>query len=136
MARDLQNQDYYCGGTQFPIKWMAPESMDQKKFSIKSDVWSFGVLIWEVMTLGDRPFPDMDFLQVMDYVRCSHGHLELPKLCPPSLAIQIEQCWAYSAQDRPDFAVLLETINQFLPFKNDFMSIVCSNPDLNLIKNY
>ena len=123
LARDLLNKDYYCGGTQFPIKWMPPESIEKRKFSIKSDVWSFGVLIWEIMTLGDRPFPDMEFFQVMDFVCHSHGHLEVPKICPPSLAIQIEQCWVYNAQDRPDFSVLLETIRQLLPFKDEFKKI-------------
>ena len=52
MARDLHKKEYYRGGGFLPIKWMSPESLSETKFTIQSDVWSFAVLIWEIMTLG------------------------------------------------------------------------------------
>ena len=91
MARDMGDNDYYQGGLTFPIKWMSPESINKRKFSVKSDVWAFGVLIWEVMTFGDPPFPNMAFMEVMNHVCNCNGHLEIPSLCPPELAIQLEK---------------------------------------------
>ena len=55
MARDLHKKEYYRGGGFLPIKWMSPESLSETKFTIQSDVWSFAVLIWEIMTLGKCP---------------------------------------------------------------------------------
>ena len=52
LARGVHKNSYYIGGTFLPIRWMAPESIIDRKFSTKSDVWSFGVLTWEVLTLG------------------------------------------------------------------------------------
>ena len=52
LARGVHKNSYYIGGTFLPIRWMAPESILDRKFSTKSDVWSFGVLTWEVLTLG------------------------------------------------------------------------------------
>ena len=52
LARDIHKNYYYNGGGSLPINWMAPESLMENRFSVKSDVWSFGVLIWEIFTLG------------------------------------------------------------------------------------
>ena len=56
LARDVYKNDYYRGGGYLPVKWMSPESLMEHKFSIQSDVWSFAVLIWEIMTLGNIYF--------------------------------------------------------------------------------
>ena len=52
MARDIHKTDYYRGVTFLPINWMSPESISETKFTTMSDVWSFAVLIWEIMSLG------------------------------------------------------------------------------------
>ena len=52
MARDIQKNDYYRGGGFLPVNWMAPESLSETKFTTESDIWSFGVLVWEILTLG------------------------------------------------------------------------------------
>ena len=52
LARNMHDKDYYRGGGSLPIRWMAPESLKEDKFTTKSDVWAFGILIWEIFTLG------------------------------------------------------------------------------------
>ena len=61
LARGVHKNSYYIGGTFLPIRWMAPESILDRKFSTKSDVWSFGVLTWEVLTLGKQRSSDQFF---------------------------------------------------------------------------
>ena len=83
MARDVHNKEYYRGGVHLPIKWMSPESIIERKCTTKSDVWAFGVLIWEIMNLGKMPYSNMGAFQVMDFVcnryvrkrppKCRHG---------------------------------------------------------------
>ena len=52
LARDIRKNCYYRGGGNLPIKWLAPEALTEERFSCQSDVWSFGILVWEIMTLG------------------------------------------------------------------------------------
>ena len=58
LTRDISEKDYYRGGEYLPFRWMAPEclNINEKKFSIKSDVWAFGILTWEILTLGFTEF--------------------------------------------------------------------------------
>lgn len=69
------------GGAKFPIKWAAPEVLNFMRFSSKSDVWAFGVLMWEVFTCGKMPYGRMKNAEVVDMVQ--HGRvLEKPRFCP------------------------------------------------------
>ena len=68
LARGVHKNSYYFGGTFLPIRWMAPESILDRKFSTKSDVWSFGVLTWEVLTLGKQRSSDQ-FLAINPFFR-------------------------------------------------------------------
>ena len=85
---------------------MAPESLTEGKFSVKSDVWSFAVLIWEIMTIGGRPYEGKCAQDVKEYVCNNKGHLEMPKRCPSNISSHILQCWSYNPEDRPCFSVL------------------------------
>lgn len=69
-ARDVTTSHVYERKSEgrLPIRWMAPESLYDNIFSVKSDVWSFGVLIWEVVTLGSTPYPGMSAAEVMKRV--------------------------------------------------------------------
>ncbi|XP_072758957.1 proto-oncogene tyrosine-protein kinase ROS-like isoform X2 [Anoplolepis gracilipes] len=110
LARDVYKDDYYRkeGGGLLPVRWMAPESLATGIFTSKSDVWSFGVLMWEVTSLGEQPYFDKTNFEVMDYVRLG-GRLQMPLNCPSLLYQLIMRCWS-SANARPKFKLCLESI--------------------------
>lgn len=82
LARDIYKNDYYRkeGEGLLPVRWMAPESLMDGVFTTQSDIWSFGVLLWEVMTLGQQPYPARNNQEVLNYVR-SGGRPEKPPNC-------------------------------------------------------
>lgn len=88
-----------------PIRWMAPESLLHRVFTHKSDVWSFGVLLWEIVTLGSTPYPGLGAREVVRRVR-SGGRLERPSHCRPQLYRVMARCWASDPARRPDFTEL------------------------------
>ncbi|MGH0142097.1 UNVERIFIED_CONTAM: hypothetical protein FKN15_023033, partial [Acipenser sinensis] len=86
LARDIYKNDYYRkeGEGLLPVRWMAPESLIDGVFTNFSDVWSFGILIWEIMTLGQQPYPARTNLEVLHFVRTG-GRLERPSSCPDDM---------------------------------------------------
>ena len=78
--------------SRFPIKWTAPEAANYSRFSIKSDVWSFGILLTELVTYGRIPYPGMTNAEVLHQVE--HGYrMQAPQGCPPSLYDIMLECW-------------------------------------------
>lgn len=108
MARDVYVKDYYRpeGRRMMPVRWMAPESLSDAKFSSKSDVWSYGVVIWEMVTLAQQPYAGLDNAEVMKYVVDSRRTMERPTGCPDCLYVIMQQCWKYRSEERPKFADL------------------------------
>lgn len=70
-----------------PVRWMSPEAFDGV-FTTQSDVWSFGVLLWEVITMGERPYPTYSNQDVLNYVKYRHGRMERPEQCPDELYVK------------------------------------------------
>ncbi|XP_072757022.1 proto-oncogene tyrosine-protein kinase ROS-like [Anoplolepis gracilipes] len=110
LARDIYKDHYYRkrGGGLLPVRWMAPESLVDGIFTSQSDVWAFGVLMWEIMSLGEQPYPAKSNDQVLEYVR-SGGKLPKPLNCPPTLYELMQHCWNV-ANDRPNFVFCLNNI--------------------------
>lgn len=86
LARDIYKNDYYRkeGEGLLPVRWMSPESLVDGVFTSQSDVWAFGVLMWEIMTYGQQPYPARTNLEVLHYVR-NGGHLHRPNYCPEDM---------------------------------------------------
>ncbi|XP_042893267.1 proto-oncogene tyrosine-protein kinase ROS-like [Penaeus japonicus] len=111
LARDIYKNDYYRkeGEGLLPVRWMSPESLVDGVFTSHSDVWAFGVLLWEILTLGQQPYPARTNLEVLHYVR-SGGRLNRPPNCPEELHKLMERCWSYSPENRPTFKECLSTL--------------------------
>lgn len=89
---------------------MSPEAIRKKKFSMKSDVWAFGVTCIEILTDGQDPYPGMDAVQVATAVVSEKVHPVIPALTPTQLAQIIEVCLSYEEENRPDFQFLVENM--------------------------
>ncbi|XP_063379679.1 tyrosine-protein kinase Btk [Cydia fagiglandana] len=105
----LDDQYTSSGGTKFPIKWAPPEVLNYTRFSSKSDVWAFGVLMWEVFTCGQVPYGRMKNTQVVEMVQ--RGHLlEKPDGCSPVIYNVMRACWRATPDERPSFRALKEEL--------------------------
>lgn len=111
MSRDIYRSDYYRKGgkAMLPIKWMPPEAFLDGIFTSKTDVWSFGVLLWEIMSMGYMPYTGCANRDVMQLVT-SGGRLEPPFNCPGPVYGIMTQCWHPAPEKRPDFALILERL--------------------------
>ncbi|KOC60383.1 Tyrosine-protein kinase Dnt [Habropoda laboriosa] len=114
LARDLFPQDYHCLGDNEnrPIKWLAIESLLNKTFSTASDVWAFGVLLWELTTLAQQPYVEVDAFEMASYLRDGY-RLAQPINCPDELFSVMAYCWAMSADERPTFSQLIVCLQDF-----------------------
>ncbi|KAJ9591605.1 hypothetical protein L9F63_001819, partial [Diploptera punctata] len=114
LARDLFPTDYYCLGDNEnrPIKWLAIESLLHKQFTGASDVWSFGVLLWELTTLAQQPYVEVDPFEMAAYLRDGY-RLAQPINCPDELFALMACCWLNSPEERPTFVQLLACLQEF-----------------------
>ncbi|XP_050674682.1 leukocyte tyrosine kinase receptor [Leptidea sinapis] len=115
MARDIYRADYYRKGgkAMLPIKWMPPEAFMDGVFTIKTDIWSFGVLLWEVFSLGVMPYTGCSNREVMQLVS-GGGRLDRPYGCPPEVYRLMCECWNPAPEHRPSFAQMFDRLQRFL----------------------
>lgn len=107
MTRDVYETDYYRKGSKglLPVRWMAPESLKDGVFTSNSDVWSYGVVLWEMATLASQPYQGLSNDQVLRYV-IDGGIMERPENCPDKLYNLMQKCWHHRPSDRPTFIQL------------------------------
>ncbi|ELW48137.1 Leukocyte tyrosine kinase receptor [Tupaia chinensis] len=111
MARDIYRASYYRKGGRalLPVKWMPPEAFLEGIFTSKTDSWSFGVLLWEIFSLGYMPYPGRTNQEVLDFV-VAGGRMDPPRGCPGPVYRIMTQCWQHQPEHRPDFASILERL--------------------------
>uniref|UniRef100_H2ZUX6 Tyrosine-protein kinase receptor n=1 Tax=Latimeria chalumnae TaxID=7897 RepID=H2ZUX6_LATCH len=112
MARDIYRASYYRKGgrAMLPVKWMPPEAFLEGIFTSKTDTWSFGVLLWEIFSLGYMPYPCKTNQEVLEFVT-SGGRMDPPKSCPGPVYRIMTQCWQHRPEHRPNFSTILERID-------------------------
>ncbi|NWW28164.1 RON protein, partial [Falcunculus frontatus] len=117
LARDVFGKEYYSirqhRHAKLPVKWMALESLQTQKFTTKSDVWSFGVLMWELLTRGASPYAGVDPYDMARYLLRGR-RLPQPSHCPDNLYRVMLSCWAPAPEDRPSFTGLVGELERVL----------------------
>uniref|UniRef100_A0A3B4DCI0 Focal adhesion kinase 1 n=1 Tax=Pygocentrus nattereri TaxID=42514 RepID=A0A3B4DCI0_PYGNA len=114
LSRYMEDSSYYKASKgKLPIKWMAPESINFRRFTSSSDVWMFGVCMWEILMYGIKPFQGVKNNDVIG--RIENGErLAMPPNCPPTLYSLMTKCWAYDPSKRPRFNELKAQLSTIL----------------------
>uniref|UniRef100_A0A8C9A1V6 Tyrosine-protein kinase Mer n=1 Tax=Prolemur simus TaxID=1328070 RepID=A0A8C9A1V6_PROSS len=134
LSKKIYSGDYYRQGriAKMPVKWIAIESLADRVYTSKSDVWAFGVTMWEIATRGMTPYPGVQNHEMYDYLL--HGHrLKQPEDCLDELYEIMYSCWRADPLDRPTFSVLrlqLEKLLESLPDVQDKADIIYINTPL------
>ncbi|XP_021116075.1 fibroblast growth factor receptor 3 isoform X1 [Heterocephalus glaber] len=115
LARDVHNLDYYKKTTngRLPVKWMAPEALFDRVYTHQSDVWSFGVLLWEIFTLGGSPYPGIPVEELFKLLKEGH-RMDKPANCTQDLYMIMRECWHAVPSQRPTFKQLVEDLDRIL----------------------
>ncbi|XP_032071331.1 tyrosine-protein kinase Mer isoform X2 [Thamnophis elegans] len=134
LSKKIYSGDYYRQGriAKMPVKWIAIESLADRVYTTKSDVWAFGVTMWEIATRGMTPYPGVQNHEIYDYLL--HGHrLKQPEGCLDDLYEIMYSCWRTDPVDRPTFSELqlhLEKILESLPALSEPSSVIYINTNL------
>ncbi|PAV57483.1 hypothetical protein WR25_23611 isoform A [Diploscapter pachys] len=117
LARGLNEANYYrvsnCRRTCFAIRWVAPEALLDGIFTTKTDIWAFGVLIWEIFCFGLTPYSSMGLDDVVTFV-ASGGRLEQTLSIPSNIYFLMMHCWNTSQDKRPNFSTILKILSDFM----------------------
>ncbi|CAK1543432.1 unnamed protein product [Leptosia nina] len=114
LSKMVEDKSYYKASRgKLPIKWMAPESINFRRFTSASDVWMFGVCMWEILMLGVKPFSGVKNNDVIGKLE-NGERLALPPRCPPRLYSLMSRCWTYEPSHRPTASQLKETLCEIL----------------------
>ena len=93
-----------------PIRWMAPECLSEGMYSVQSDVWAYGVVLWEIFTYGQTPYESMGYLMVMNFLQMG-SRLGAPEGCYKQVYALMQRCWNAQPELRPSFTWLHDDIS-------------------------
>lgn len=116
LARDIMNDSNYVvkGNARLPVKWMAPESIFDCVYTVQSDVWSYGILLWEIFSLGKSPYPSMA-VDTRFYKMVKRGYqMSQPDFAPPEIYGIMKMCWNLEPTERPTFSKICHMIQRLL----------------------
>ncbi|KAJ7341188.1 hypothetical protein JRQ81_005011 [Phrynocephalus forsythii] len=113
LSKDVYNSEYYhYHQAWIPLRWMPPEAVLEDEFSTKSDVWSFGVVMWEIFTLGEMPYSKLADEEVLAGLQSGKTKLPPPEGCPSKMYKVMQRCWAPSPKDRPSFSEIANMLGE------------------------
>ncbi|XP_069017611.1 ephrin type-A receptor 7 isoform X3 [Embiotoca jacksoni] len=120
---------YTTTGGKIPVRWTAPESIQYRKFTSASDVWSYGIVMWEVMSYGERPYWDMSNQDVIKAIEEGY-RLPAPMDCPPGLHQLMLDCWQKDRAERPKFDQIVGILDKMIRNPNTLKTPVgtCTRP--------
>ncbi|MED6289489.1 hypothetical protein CHARACLAT_003343, partial [Characodon lateralis] len=116
LARDIMHDSNYIskGSTFLPLKWMAPESIFHNLYTTLSDVWSYGILLWEIFTLGGTPYPDLPMNEIF-YSALKRGYrMAKPAHASDEVYEIMKKCWDEKFEKRPEFSLLVHNVGKML----------------------
>ncbi|XP_060781351.1 tyrosine-protein kinase Mer [Neoarius graeffei] len=128
LSKKIYSGDYYRQGriAKMPVKWIAVESLADRVFTVKSDVWAFGVTMWEIATRGMTPYPGVQNHEIYDYLLEGH-RLKQPNDCLDELYSIMLSCWHADPVDRPDFTKVKEMLEKLTEKLSDRRNIIYIN---------
>uniref|UniRef100_A0A8C6ZJX0 receptor protein-tyrosine kinase n=1 Tax=Nothoprocta perdicaria TaxID=30464 RepID=A0A8C6ZJX0_NOTPE len=131
VLEDDPEATYTTSGGKIPIRWTAPEAISYRKFTSASDVWSYGIVMWEVMSYGERPYWDMSNHEVMKAI--SEGfRLPAPLACPSAIYQLMLQCWQQERARRPRFADVLGILDKLIRAPDSLASLADFDPRVSM----
>uniref|UniRef100_A0A673G6M0 receptor protein-tyrosine kinase n=1 Tax=Sinocyclocheilus rhinocerous TaxID=307959 RepID=A0A673G6M0_9TELE len=131
VLEDYPEGTYTTTGGKIPIRWTAPEAIAYRKFTSASDVWSFGIVMWEVMSFGERPYWDMSNHEVMKSIN-EGFRLPAPMGCPSAVNQLMLQCWMQDRSKRPRFVDIVNLLEKLLRNPESLSAIASIDPRVSI----
>ncbi|KAL1789765.1 proto-oncoprotein tyrosine-protein kinase receptor Ret [Sigmodon hispidus] len=134
LSRDVYEEDSYVKKSKgrIPVKWMAIESLFDHIYTTQSDVWSFGVLLWEIVTLGGNPYPGIPPERLFTLLKTGH-RMERPDNCSEEMYRLMLQCWKQEPDKRPVFADISKDLEKMMVKSRDYLDLAASTPSDSLL---
>ncbi|KAM9651166.1 proto-oncogene tyrosine-protein kinase receptor Ret isoform 17-T17 [Trichechus inunguis] len=129
LSRDVYEEDSYVKRSKgrIPVKWMAIESLFDHIYTTQSDVWSFGVLLWEIVTLGGNPYPGIPPERLFNLLKTGY-RMERPDNCSEEMYSLMLQCWKQEPDKRPVFADISKDLERMMVKSRDYLDLAASTP--------
>ncbi|RMX38498.1 hypothetical protein pdam_00015234 [Pocillopora damicornis] len=132
LSRNLGNTDYYRRTThgRLPVKWLAIEALFDQQYTVKTDVWSFGIILWEIFTLGGTPYPGIPVERLFTILKNGY-RMECPINCPDNIYKIMVKCWSENAKSRPEFFELTEQLDELLSSESsqEYIEVLAKSVD-------
>nr|AAA82113.1 receptor-protein tyrosine kinase [Mus musculus] len=131
VLEDDPEATYTTSGGKIPIRWTAPEAISYRKFTSASDVWSYGIVMWEVMTYGERPLLELSNHEVMKAINDGF-RLPTPMDCPSAIYQLMMQCWQQERSRRPKFADIVSILDKLIRRPDSLKTLADFDPRVSI----
>ncbi|XP_036203086.1 ephrin type-A receptor 2 isoform X2 [Myotis myotis] len=131
VLEDDPEATYTTSGGKIPIRWTAPEAISYRKFTSASDVWSYGIVMWEVMTYGERPYWELSNHEVMKAINDGF-RLPTPMECPSAIYQLMMQCWQQERARRPKFADIVSILDKLIRAPDSLKTLADFDPRVSI----